>query len=233
MSHHKDKITELLLKIDSNVSHINLKVNKLSKKVKNLEKHNHHDNHNHDNHNHHNHLSVPVGTITQYAGVGSNCDGNPVGWLFCDGSEQLICEYQLLYNVIGTRYGEACSSDKFILPNLRGRFPIGAEHPNYQLGTIGGNYSTTLDITNIPSHTHASNAVGTPGNLGLVVINNGTDALTSDGTNLDATSGEPNISGSSTNVALQINNTGGNSESVTMPFSIVPSYCAVNYLIKY
>jgi microcystin-dependent protein len=55
-----------------------------------------------------------------------------------------------LYNIIGTTYG-AGSTGEFKLPDLRDRFARGA---NSNLGTTGGNATASLNVGNLPPHTH-------------------------------------------------------------------------------
>lgn len=71
---------------------------------------------------------VPVGAIFPFAG--SVC---PIGYLFCDGSEVKITDYQTLYQVIQTTYNgplPLAGFSTFRLPDLRGRFPLGRDNMN-------------------------------------------------------------------------------------------------------
>lgn len=100
----------------------------------------------------------PVGSIVCYAG-----QSNPVGWLFCNGSEVLKTSYPELYIVVGNNYGVASNSDYFVLPNLSEKIPIGnSGSTNFQLGNTGGNKTVTLGVNQLPSHTHS----GTTGDNG-------------------------------------------------------------------
>lgn len=64
--------------------------------------------------------TTSIGEIKMYAG-----NNEPKGWLLCDGRELLINDYPKLYNVIGDVYGTASDANHFVLPDLRGRTPIG------------------------------------------------------------------------------------------------------------
>lgn len=66
--------------------------------------------------------AMPEGTVLHYAGTEA-----PAGWLVCDGSEVSKEKYRLLYQIIGTTYGTATDSDKFVLPNLINRFIEGSK----------------------------------------------------------------------------------------------------------
>lgn len=65
--------------------------------------------------------SVPTGTISWFAGASA-----PVGWLLCDGSDQLKASYPALAAVLGTLYG-AETATAFKLPDLRGEWIRGAD----------------------------------------------------------------------------------------------------------
>jgi len=81
----------------------------------------------------------------------------PTGWFLCQGQLLPISAYQALFAIIGTFYGGNGTSN-FQLPNLQGRFPIGAgmspSSQVYNLGQIGGVEQIVLTINNLPAHTH-------------------------------------------------------------------------------
>jgi microcystin-dependent protein len=83
---------------------------------------------------------LPVGTIVPYAGLTP-----PLGWLLCDGSEVQRTRYEALHSVIVGLYGNSNpyqgnpsrpnynplgtkGFDTFKLPDMRGRFPLGADN---------------------------------------------------------------------------------------------------------
>lgn len=79
------------------------------------------------------------------------------GWLRCDGSNVSRTTYPALFNVIGYQFGG--SGDNFVLPDLRARTVIGAgQSPtvinNYPVGATGGEDQVTLNLSQIPSHSH-------------------------------------------------------------------------------
>lgn len=81
----------------------------------------------------------------------------PRSWAFCDGQLLPIAQYAALFSILGTTYG-GDGRTTFALPDLRGRAPIhmggGPGLSNYKLGQKGGLESVTLNITQIPSHSH-------------------------------------------------------------------------------
>lgn len=77
----------------------------------------------------------------------------PTGWLICDGSAVSRATYASLFAVVGTTYGIGDGTTTFNLPDLAGRFPLGADG-DHARGTIGGLEQITIGLTNLPSHTH-------------------------------------------------------------------------------
>ncbi|MBD2060524.1 tail fiber protein [Oculatella sp. FACHB-28] len=82
------------------------------------------------------------------------------GWLRCDGSTVSKTTYPALFNIIGYQFGG--SGDNFVLPDLRARTVIGAGQApgvinNYPLGATGGEDVVTLNLSQIPSHSHGIN----------------------------------------------------------------------------
>lgn len=94
--------------------------------------------------------ALPVGTIVAYAG--DFVREIPDGWLPCDGREVELELYPLLYRVIGNMYGGA-RPGLFMLPDLRNRFPMGANQNN-ETGSWGGRAEVNLVEDNLPPHSH-------------------------------------------------------------------------------
>ncbi|MBL7691139.1 MAG: tail fiber protein [Flavipsychrobacter sp.] len=82
----------------------------------------------------------------------------PRGWMSCQGQLLQINQNQALFSLIGTIYG-GDGIQTFALPDLRGRVIVGQGHSstgdNYTTGQKGGQPQTTLQTTQIPSHSHA------------------------------------------------------------------------------
>ena len=97
---------------------------------------------------------MPAGVILPFAGTSA-----PNGFLLCDGSEQLISAYPVLFSVIGYTYKSQSllqGSATFCVPDLRGRFALGADNMNN--GTLvpdglGNFISTTQDKNGTASAT--------------------------------------------------------------------------------
>ncbi len=96
-------------------------------------------------------LYSPTGQVSPFAGSAA-----PDGWLMCDGSPIDRDEYDDLFTVIGTTYGNGNNVDTFNLPDLRGRVPVGkAASGTFQsLNASGGTETETLTIAQIPAHAH-------------------------------------------------------------------------------
>ena len=95
---------------------------------------------------------MPIGSIIQFGGSTA-----PAGWLLCDGSAYSTTAYAALYAVIGTTYG--FSGSDFKVPDMSGRVPVGqgtrsGGGATYSRGDIGGSEGVTLNLNELPSHTH-------------------------------------------------------------------------------
>ncbi len=124
---------------------------------------------------------IPVGVIEMFAGSTA-----PNGWLICDGSNVSRKTYSDLFKVIGTTYGAGNSNDTFTLPDMRGRFAMGAGTGtglnSSGTGAISGSAQTArtvgqwlgeethlLTTAELASHTHANTVSG--GNTGTMNSN--------------------------------------------------------------
>ena len=97
-----------------------------------------------------------IGSIFLFAGTLA-----PKNWAFCNGQLLSIAQNQALFSILGTTYG-GDGRTTFALPDLRGRAPVSQGNPpginGVQLGEAAGSPTTTLLITNLPSHTHTLSA---------------------------------------------------------------------------
>jgi microcystin-dependent protein len=96
----------------------------------------------------------------------------PKGWALCNGQLLPINQNQALFSLLGTMYG-GNGQTTFALPNLRGRAQI-HEGGGHTLGEAAGSSAVTLNIQQLPTHTHFLT-----NNMAVV------------GANLNATVGDP------------------------------------------
>lgn len=174
-----------------------------------------------------------IGQIILFGG-----DFAPRGWMTCQGQLLPIAQYSALFSILGTTYG-GDGRTTFALPDLRGRTPIGNGHgaglTMRPLGAKGGSETTTLNVSNIPSHNHsvppasvkASSQDATeqvPGTNGATTlaspISNGRPAEFYNTQTPDVT-----LNTSGGNVLLS-GNTGGN-----IPFNNMEPFISMNYII--
>jgi len=127
---------------------------------------------------------VPTGVILPYGGTSA-----PPGYLSCTGQAVSRTTYAGLFAVIGTRFGAGDGSTTFNVPDLRQRFPRGANNTS-NIGGTGGSTTHTHNVNppntstsqngahthtvNPPNtstssngaHTHTVTQTGTPNNTG-------------------------------------------------------------------
>lgn len=97
--------------------------------------------------------------IGQIISVGFNFA--PLNWAYCNGQLFSISQFDALFTLIGTTYGGDGIST-FGIPDLRGRVPV-HQGPSSPIGLSAGTESITLDITQLPAHTHLVQTATQPG----------------------------------------------------------------------
>ena len=102
----------------------------------------------------------------------------PNGWLPCDGSQQAISNYDVLYNLIGTTYG-GDGIVTFATPDLRGRVPLhwgtGPGLTARTPGEASGSEGVTLIQGQMPAHSHTLSV--TSGTASATAVGNGSNLL--------------------------------------------------------
>jgi microcystin-dependent protein len=83
----------------------------------------------------------------------------PKGWAFCNGQTLPINQNQALFSLLGITYG-GDGIRTFQLPNLQARMPI-HQGTNYPIGSLGGESSHTLILTEMAAHNHGAVGVST------------------------------------------------------------------------
>src|SRR5437763_7677161 len=89
----------------------------------------------------------------------------PKGWALCNGQLLPINQNQALFSLLGTTYG-GDGRVNFALPDLRSRVPTHMGG-GLTLGERGGEQAHTLNISEIPTHTHTFNGTSTTGTLNV------------------------------------------------------------------
>ncbi len=80
----------------------------------------------------------------------------PRSWALCNGQLLQINQNQALFSILGTTYG-GDGRVTFALPDFRGRTPFHMGN-GFTLGERGGQEAHTLNIPEMPAHTHVLNA---------------------------------------------------------------------------
>ena len=161
-----------------------------------------------------------VGEIAMFAG-----NYAPVGWMFCDGSELPIRDYQALFSLLSTTYG-GNGTTTFKLPDLRGRLPMGfGSAPGLtprQIGASGGAEKVALGPNEMPVHNHPAklNALQDAGQLETAkkgYIASHANAFQKNGTVIQMSDG-----------SVTVDNAGSGAQHENMP-----PFLAINYIIAY
>jgi len=196
--------------------------------------------------------AIPVGTILPYAGTTP-----PSGYLFCDGSEVPQGIYSSLFTAIGFNYKSQVllqGNNTFALPDLRGRFGLGADNmnnnltvpassnPNTQIsaggGAVGrvtdpssdiigassGTNTVTLQIANLPDHRHSLNTGSTQYFAVGLPDPSAIDNSADSGLGLTTT----NASGQGQGLP---NSSGVIATQTSQPVTIMNPYQTINYMI--
>ena len=85
----------------------------------------------------------------------------PKGWAWCDGQLLPLSQNTALFSLLGTTYGGDGKSN-FALPDIQGNAVMhqgqGPGLSLHDLGETGGSETVTLLESEIPAHSHATNA---------------------------------------------------------------------------
>lgn len=169
---------------------------------------------------------IPRGSIMPFAGVVA-----PPGWLFCHGQEINRTTYTGLYQIIGTLYGTPSNTEVFKVPDFRGRFLAGHKADATTgtrilddtaietVGLTGGAESTTIDLDNLPDHTHTLQGSAGTQYFATTSVTGGTDE------------GAVNNSLTGSAPGTSIDRTGAMNDVQNDPFVHVPPFTTIEYII--
>ncbi len=139
----------------------------------------------------------------------------PRGWALCDGQLLPISQNDALFSILGTTYG-GDGRTSFGLPDLRGRVPVhagsGPGLTSRPLGQKAGVEHVTLNITQIPPHTHKPRASDNQADEQLP----GTHVMADDGNAIPIYSNTPNTDMQDTTSAG-----GGQAHDNMQPYQVV------------
>lgn len=137
----------------------------------------------------------------------------PKGWAMCNGALLPINQNQALFSLLGTTYG-GDGRVNFGLPNLQGRVPFHMGN-GLVLGERGGETAHTLNISELPAHTHTP--MGSANNASAAAPSGNVWATESNGSYLPTS----NISMN----PASITNTGGSQPHQNMAPYLVLNFC--------
>jgi microcystin-dependent protein len=159
-----------------------------------------------------------VGEIRMFGG-----NFAPVDWALCDGTTINISGNEVLYSLIGIKYG-GDGVTNFKLPDLRGRIPLhkgqGTGLTNRPIASQLGAEIVTLAVNNIPAHTH------------VVSVGGSATSLTPTGAYLGNVSGYSLYSSAATSCVMNSAAVGMSATNTAQPHSnMMPTLC-VNFIIS-
>lgn len=182
----------------------------------------------------------------------------PANWMACQGQILSVNDFTALYSLIGTYYGGDGRST-FMLPDLRGRVPVGIGTPPgssipFQLGFNGGYQIHTLSQAEMPTHNHNSAVTSESASLSgsitakMKVNNDESEGKSPSGKYLSVSSGPDLYAGSPTstdtlnNDAISVDSSGLSvnisgieveiaSSGGSQPFSLMQPYLTINWII--
>jgi microcystin-dependent protein len=90
----------------------------------------------------------------------------PRGWAPCNGQLMQINQNQALFSLLGTYYG-GDGRTTFALPNYQGKTIVGTQGGAMPIGQAGGSETVTLNVAQMPLHTHLVKAAEVVGSQSL------------------------------------------------------------------
>lgn len=172
--------------------------------------------------------------MDEFIGIVKLFAGNfaPRNWQLCQGQTLAISQYTALFSILGTTYG-GNGTTTFMLPDLRGRVPVGAGTglglSPISIGQIGGNENASILLNNMPSHNHT-----VTGSVQVTITKNNANvgnptgaylAVTTPNNSYNATAnGTSTLAGVTSTLATGLTGQG-------LPLPIREPYLGMNYII--
>jgi len=149
------------------------------------------------------------------------------GWALAQGQQLSIAQNTALFSLLGTTYG-GNGVTTFALPDLRSRVAVAqGQLPGgsyYVLGEVTGTETVTLNVSQMPQHTHLWQATTTNGNQASPL--NGYLATIERPPNVGTVPGYVAPGANAVILGTPIGNTGGN-----QPHPNIQPYTCLNYSI--
>ena len=130
-------------------------------------------------------LVAPVGSILIWP-----VSVAPNKYLLCQGQTVSRTTYAGLFAVLGATYGAGDGSTTFVLPNLKGKIPVGLDGTQTEfdaIAEIGGEKNHVLIVNEMPNHAHQQNlseaattVAPSPG-TGIIGYNNTSNTVSTGG----------------------------------------------------
>lgn len=153
----------------------------------------------------------------------------PHGWMACNGQLLPIAQNQALFSILGTTYG-GNGQTNFALPDLRGRVVVGSSN-NMFLGQRAGAESTTLNLLNLPAHSHVENVMVSSSNATINVPTAGSSLATPVEVVNENQHSVLGYSTTSPNVTLSGTATTAAGSTTVTPINTMQPYIALSYII--
>ena len=155
----------------------------------------------------------------------------PQNWMLCQGQTLAINQFTALFSILGTTYG-GNGTTTFMLPDLRGRVPVGMGQgpglPNVVEGQVAGAAAVTLTTQNMPAHAHtfAQNASTNSADQSSPAAGIPAVPAATVGRGVAPTFGYTQTAANTTMPAQPTGMAGGN-----QPVSVMQPYLGLNYII--
>jgi microcystin-dependent protein len=154
----------------------------------------------------------------------------PRNWSLCQGQTMSIAQNSALFSLLGTTYG-GNGVQTFCLPNFASRIAVGTGQGNglnnIVLGQMAGTWNSTLQVNNLPAHTHAvTTVVKTVASSAADAGNVPVDAVWAPGSSGFSNAKGINMNSGAVSVNVNVAASGG-----AQPFSNVQPYLGMNFII--
>jgi microcystin-dependent protein len=178
-------------------------------------------------------MFTPIGSIVQYAG-----STEPTGWKLCNGQALSISSYTELYNLLTDsgsvfRFGANPSGSTFLLPNLKGRLPVGFDSTQTEFDAIGETGGAKVIAEgNLPAHSHAAGTLATASAGDHYHSTDWANDPFNHFSSLSGGGGLPTVGGTTSTAGAHTHSITGSTTTTGSGNVFLPPYIVVNYLIK-